>query len=98
MPKIYSPNKEFTGKRAGVGFIDGQADTSDLAAIDWCRRHGYEVVDDAPAAPAFPEGDPEERWTNDQLKAYAASKGIELGEAKKKDELLAAIAAATDPA
>lgn len=95
MAKIYSPNKEFTGKRAGVGFIDGEAETTDLAAIDWCRRRGYEVVDDAPAAPAFPEGDPEEKWTNDQLKAYAASKDIELGEAKKKDELLAAIASAS---
>lgn len=33
----------------------------------------------------------------DELKAYAAQQGIELGEAKVKPEILAAIKAATEP-
>lgn len=33
----------------------------------------------------------------DELKAYAAQQGIELGEAKAKPEILAAIKAATEP-
>lgn len=42
----------------------------------------------------YPEGDPVEKWTAPQLKKYAVDKGIELGEAKKKDEVWAVIAAA----
>lgn len=42
----------------------------------------------------YPEGAPTEKWTASQLKKYASDKGIELGEAKKKDEVWAVIAAA----
>lgn len=42
---------------------------------------------------AFPEGDPSETWKVDELKAYAESKSIDLGDASKKADILAAIAA-----
>ena len=42
----------------------------------------------------LPEGDPTEKWTAPQLKKFAADNGIELGEAKKKDEVWSVIAAA----
>lgn len=44
----------------------------------------------------IPEGDPAESWTNDQLKAYAAKHEIDLGDASKKAEYLAVIAAAAE--
>lgn len=42
-----------------------------------------------------PEGDPSEDWSNKQLDAYAAAKGIDIKAAKNKAEKLAAFAAAS---
>jgi hypothetical protein len=41
-----------------------------------------------------PEGEPTEEWTNKQLDAYAAAKGIDIKAAKTKADKLAAFAAA----
>lgn len=38
--------------------------------------------------PDFPEGVPSESWKVPQLVAYARAEGIDLGDAKKKDEIL----------
>jgi len=51
---------------------------------------------EAPAGepePAYPAGEPSEAWKVPQLTAYARDKGIDLGEARKKDEILALILA-----
>lgn len=44
----------------------------------------------------FPEGDPSEVWKGDELKAYAEARGFDLGAAKTKAEMVAAITDATD--
>ena len=57
------------------------------------------IVEDAPPAPAaeaVPEGAPDESWKVAQLKAHAAEHGIDLGDATKKDDILAAILATQD--
>lgn len=36
----------------------------------------------------YPEGDPAKSWTLAQLKAYALDRGIDLGEATLKDDVL----------
>ena len=41
--KIKSPNKAFNGVSVGVDFVDGVAETSDPAAINYFRSAGYEV-------------------------------------------------------
>lgn len=46
---------------------------------------------DEPAAAEFPEGDPSEDWKVDELKAYAASKKIDLGDASRKADIVSAI-------
>lgn len=51
----------------------------------------------AAAVPELPEGEPSSTWKNDQIVAYAAAHGIDLGAAKTKDERLAVIAATQDP-
>ncbi len=43
--------------------------------------------------PSEPAGEPSESWTVPQLRAYAQDKGIDLGEATKKADILAAITA-----
>lgn len=101
MAKITAPNKEFTGKRGNVAFVDGQAETDDPTMLAYFRRHGYKIggkssKSDKATEPQFPEGDASTDWTGEQLKAYAAAKDIDLGAAKTKSEMVAAIAAATD--
>ena len=46
---------------------------------------------DADASVEVPEGDPSETWTVKQLKAFADAKGIDLGDAKSKGDVLAAV-------
>jgi hypothetical protein len=41
----------------------------------------------------FPEGDITDKWTVNQLKAYAKAEDIDLGDAKSKADILAKIAA-----
>ncbi|MCH5645158.1 hypothetical protein [Gordonia sp. ABSL49_1] len=52
-----------------------------LADVDTADEHAVEV----------PEGDPNESWKVDELKAYAAEHTIDLGDATKKADILAAI-------
>ena len=55
------------------------------------------IGEDAPPTPAVEaEGAPDESWKVAQLKAHAAEQGIDLGDATKKDDILAAIVAAQD--
>lgn len=51
------------------------------------------LLDDARAEPQqeFPEGEPKETWTVVQLRAYARREGVELGDATKKADILAAV-------
>lgn len=41
-----------------------------------------------------PEGEPSEKWTKDQLEAYAAEKQVDISSAKNKADIVAAIEAA----
>lgn len=43
MAKIKSPNNRFTGVRAGVSFVNGEAETENTWAINWFKNNGYEV-------------------------------------------------------
>ncbi|GGD33119.1 hypothetical protein GCM10010915_11880 [Microbacterium faecale] len=98
MPKITTPVKGFTGKVAGVSFVDGKGETTDKAALAYFRRHGY-GVDAAEKAVEIPEGEPTADWTAAQLKAYAEKHEVDLGQAKTKPEIVEAIEkAATPPA
>lgn len=54
-------------------------------------RDGLRLKDKAPAPPAGPQEKPIEKRTLDELKAYAAEHGIELGEATLKADVLAVI-------
>lgn len=95
-PKVHTPTKDVTAEIAGVAFTRGVGETDDEAALNYFRRHGYTI--DAGEAPgdATPEGDPKS-WTKEQLVKHAERAGIELGDAKTKPQILAAVLAATVP-
>lgn len=96
-PKIYiveAPVKDFCGiGAAGIHFAMGKAEVKEGWVLDWFKEHGYTVTEKpAPAAPAADStADPLDKMKIEELKAYAEENGIDLGEAKKKDEILAAI-------
>lgn len=43
MAKIYSPNKSYTGRSAGVSFCNGVGETDSSRLIEWFIKHGYKV-------------------------------------------------------
>lgn len=90
MKIIKTPNADFTGTRAGVKFVDGVGQTDDAAALVSFRRHGY-VIEDAEDS----DEDPLAHLKLDELKAHAAELGVDLGDAKTKADIKAAIEAAT---
>lgn len=55
MAKIKSQNKGFTGIRAGVSFVKGEAETDDAWAIQWFENNGYEVEQTKPKAKTKPK-------------------------------------------
>jgi len=75
-------------KSAVTGVVVSVSD--DVAAVldsEW-------VEADATNAVEIPDGEPTATWKNDQLKAYAVKHDVDLGEAKKKDEILSALGVA----
>lgn len=85
--KIQAPHKGYAGVVGGVQFVDGKAETDDPNLISYFRRHGYEVVDGSSDKPL-------DKRTKAELEAYAAEHSIDLGDASKKADVLAVIAAA----
>jgi hypothetical protein len=104
--RVKTPVEGFTGEVAGVVFADGVGETDNPNALNYFRRHGYDVATPvhqtpAPASapkPGFPDGAPTAAWTGNELKAYAAEHGIDLGKARTKQEMAAAIEAASEAA
>ena len=85
----------FSGIRGNLTFVNGVSDTNDVWLIQWFKEHGYEVID----KPNEPEVEDEGGGgigdkTVKELKAYAAEKNIDLGEAKTKADIIATIEAA----
>ncbi|MEV0031430.1 hypothetical protein [Nocardia sp. NPDC050793] len=52
------------------------------------------VVEPEPEPEPYPEGEPSDTWKVPELQAYAKAKEIDLGDAKVKADILAAIEAA----
>jgi hypothetical protein len=85
MAKIICPNGQYNGISATVMFTNGVGETEDSRLIEWFKERGYVVE----------EQDRDiENLTVKELRAYAEEKGIDLGEAKVKADIIAAIARA----
>jgi len=79
----------FTGIDAGnVAFANGTATITDARMASWFDEHDGYFVEEVKAASPF------SGMKVDELKAYAAEKGIDLGDASKKDEIIEKIKAA----
>lgn len=90
MARITAPTQGFNGSIGDVRFTDSVAITDDIAVIGYCQGAGY-VVEYDDAEPQGPQGAPEKSWTVAQLKAWASEHAVDLGEATKKDDILAVI-------
>ena len=69
----------------GVQFANGQAVINECPLVGWYKEHAGYVVE---------EEDPFASMKVEELKAYAAEKEIDLGEATKRADILAIIKAA----
>lgn len=49
MAVVKAPNPKYTGIVAGVRFVDGQGETDDSLALNYFRRHGYEIIEPSKA-------------------------------------------------
>ena len=81
-------NSDFCGKGAGgVQFANGEARTDSARMAAWFKEHpGYTVTEEGGAGSKSIDA-----MTVAELKTYAEANGIDLGEAKTKAEILAAI-------
>ncbi len=89
MAKIICPNKQYDGVSASVTFTNGVGETDKPNLIAWFREHGYTVEECGKTEGG--NGGGFEDMTAKELKAYADEKKIDLGKAKTKPEMIAAI-------
>jgi hypothetical protein len=92
--KIETPVEGFNGFVAGVQFTDGVGHTDDEAALGYFDRQGYTVsgeVDES-VEREFPLGDPSDKWTVKELRAYAKDRNLSVAaDVKTKEDILNAI-------
>ncbi|NGP62699.1 hypothetical protein FLT15_31815 [Paenibacillus thiaminolyticus] len=43
MPKVYAPNKQYSGLSAGVMFVNGIGETDNPHLLEWFEDKGYQV-------------------------------------------------------
>lgn len=84
MNKIKSPNKAFTGTRAGVSFIKGEAETDNQWAIDWFKTNGYEVEEEQQVSTDKPIN----KLTKDEIKAKLEELEVQYETDANKEDLL----------
>lgn len=82
MAKIHAPNKNYNGLSASVMFVNGIGECTDPHLISWFKAKGYEVVE---------ENTELDEMTVKELKEYAETNEIDLGNATKKADILAKI-------
>lgn len=98
MATIKTPVKDFSGIVAGVHFADGKGETDDENAIAYFERQGYGVDRPAEEPDEKSPADSLEDLSVSKLREYAKDKGIDLGDATKKADILVAIEKAASPA
>jgi hypothetical protein len=86
---------DFTGIDAGnVAFANGKATITNARMAAWFREHEGYSVEEVESTPASPFAG----MKVDELKAYAVEHNIDLGNATKKEEIVAVISAASNTA
>lgn len=83
----FPEGNSFTGTYLSVPFVGGEGQTDDDWIASRFREKGLIVEQETTEKPLS-------KMKVDELKAYAEEKGIDISEAKTKDEILAAIEAA----
>lgn len=87
MAKIYAPNKQYIGISASVAFAKGVGETEDPTLLKWFKDHGYTVDEEEKKEPPKEPGK-FDGMDVEQLKAYAAEHGIEIGNSTSVNGIL----------
>lgn len=96
MVKIKSPNNRFTGIRAGVSFVKGEANTENPWSINWFKNNGYTVGEIESVSPhctgaSIDSMQPESlaKYTVRELRELCKARGLKGYSNKSEEELLA---------
>lgn len=89
---------DFSGARYGIAFMRSVGKTDDDRIAAMMRRKGFQVEPEEPkefVEPVEPEepGKSVSDMTLEELKAYAAARGVDLAGKTKKADILAAVLA-----
>lgn len=88
---VKDPSGKITYFYEGATVPDGY-DKADLARLVEARLIEEVIQEPDENAPVeVPAGDPSDAWTVKQLKAFAEAKGIDLGDAKSKGDVLSVL-------
>lgn len=87
MAKITAPVAHFTGKSAGVDFVDGIGTTDDEAAISYFTQAGYTVDGDVSEDAVTGDQKPVVKLTKPELVLLAQQKGIAVPSGATKDDI-----------
>lgn len=75
MAKIICPNQQYNGVSASVPFTDGVGHTDNPHLLAWFKSRGYTVEDEEAGGGASPFAG----MSVEDLKAYAVTNGINIG-------------------
>ncbi|NYV67271.1 hypothetical protein HYI36_18530 [Bacillus sp. Gen3] len=97
MPKIFAPNKQYTGVSASVTFANGVGETDSPHLIKWFEDHGYEVEEVEQQDPPK-DGLEFDKMSVEELKLFAENNGIDIGNATSENGIIKKIKEATEKA
>jgi len=80
VPKVFTPNKKYTGISAGVSFSNGVGESTDPHLLSWFESHGYTV--EAEEVSKF------DNMSIEELKAYAEENEIDIGQSTSQKGIL----------
>jgi len=95
MATVHTPVPGFTGTVLSAHFVDGTAQVNSENELAYFERHGYKVIYPPVTQSPIPNGDPSDKWSVEQLKAYAAKHHVALQDARSKAEILEKLSAPT---
>lgn len=94
--KVHSPNAEYSGRQVYgetvIEFVDGEAEVDELSVgiRQYFADAGYVITREAETTGITVTDGLDERTVED-LKGYAVEHGVDLGEATRKGDIVAAI-------
>lgn len=94
--KIIAANKQFSGLRAGIPFVNGESETDNEYLISWFKENGYQVIDSEANEEVHESEDELDRLSKEQLQDIAKELNLDFNSKTNKTDLIEMIKIAKD--